>query len=276
MRVAFIIFLCVLRGFAATTSVDVYLDMESGSDNSTVTAGLLNSATHGSGGAWGTFVFPDSPAAFLSTMKVTTDFEPLLGTPVTVGTDAYPDRGTSRGYSFSNLSNRKFARYTFDVTHPKVSMGCFVRIGNFDGSTSGSYDLIAMEGDGEFAVLNFQDFPGSDFVFQIHTQAGVNDAFPVTPNTTYWMTLLWDQPNRRASMKVYDAMTWQLVGNSSIALEPNKECQTVCFGRYDGHAATTSALHYYDDLMIDYSAADFPILPARIGPSGVINYAVNL
>ena len=262
-------FLCVLRGFAATTSVDVYLDMESGSDNSTVTAGLLNSATHGGGGVWGAFVFPDSPAGSLSTMKVTTDFEPLLGTPVIVGTNTYTDRGTSHGYAFSNLSNRKFARYTFDVTHPKVSMGCFIRIGNFEGTTSGSYDLIAMEGvDGEFAVLNFQDFPGNDFVFQIHTQAGVNDAFPVTPNTTYWMTLLWDQPNHRASMKVYDAMTWQLVGNSSIGLEPNKECQTVCFGRYDEHAATTSALHYYDDLMIDYSAAHFPILPARIGPAG--------
>ena len=261
-------FLCVLRGFAATTSVDVYLDMESGSDNSTVTAGLLNSATHGGGGVWGAFDFPDSPAASLSTMKVTTDFEPLLGTPVMVGADTYTDRETSRGYAFRNSTDRQFARYTFDVTHPKVSMGCFVRIGNFDGTTSGSYDLIAMEGvDGEFAVLNFQDFPGNDFVFQIHTQAGVNDAFPVTPNTTYWMTLLWDQPNRRAYLKVYDAMTWQLVGNSSIALE-NQPCQTVCFGRYDEHAATTSALHYYDDLMIDYSAAHFPILPARIGPAG--------
>ena len=261
MRIAFIFFLCVLRGFAATTTVDVYLDMESGSANSTVTANLLNSATHGVGGTWSTF--PTS----LSAMKVTTDFEPLLGTSVMVGTNTYADRGTSRGYAFLNSTDREFARYTFDVAQPKVSMGCFVRIGNFDGSTYGSYDIITMEGDGEFIVLNFQDFPGSEFVWQIHTQANVNDAFPVTPNTTYWVTLLWDQPDRRAYMKVYDAMTWQLVGNSSIALE-NQPCQTVCFGRYDDHDDFSPAYHYYDDLMIDYSSAHFPILPARIGPSG--------
>ena len=106
-------FLCVLRGFAVTTSVDVYLDMESGSDNSRVSASLLNSATHGVGGSWGTFVAPDSAASSLSAMTVTTSFEPLLGTPVIVGTNTYTDRGTSHGYAFSNLSNRKFARYTF-------------------------------------------------------------------------------------------------------------------------------------------------------------------
>lgn len=260
MRVAFIIFLSVLRGVAAT-SVDVYLDMESGSDNSTVTAGLLNSATHGVGGSWTTF--PSS----LSAMKVTTGFEPLLGAPVTVGTDSFTDSGTSRGYAFRNSTDREFARYTFDVAQPKVSMGCFVHIGNFTGSTFGSYDLIAMEGDGEFIVLNFQDFPGDDFVFQIHTIAGTHDPFPVTPNTTYWVTLLWDQPNRRASMKVYDAATWVLAGSSSLGLR-DTECLNVCFGRYDDHGVTSPAFHYYDDLMIDYSAAHFPILPARIGPIG--------
>jgi len=254
-------FLCVLRGFAATTSVDVYLDMESGSDNSTVNAGLLNSATRGVGGSWTTF--PSS----LSAMKVSTDFEPLLGAPVMVGANTYTDRGTSQGYAFRNSTDQEYARYTFDDVQPKVSMGCFVRIGNFTGSTFGSYDLIAMEGDGEFIVVNFQDFPGDDFVFQIHTIAGTHDPFRVTPNTTYWVTLLWDQPNRRASMKVYDAATWVLVGSSSIGLG-NTECLNVCFGRYDNHDVISSASHYYDDLMIDYSAAHFPILPARIGPVG--------
>ncbi len=260
LRVLLLFILLAIRGVAATTPANVYLDMESGSGGSLVTSNLLNAATHGSGGSWTTF------PSTLSAMRVTTDFEPILGAQVLVGGNLYSDQSTTRGYVFWNNTDREFARYTFDVPHPKVSMGCFVRIGDFDGSTFGSYDLIAMEGDDEFAVLNFQDFPGEDFVLQIHTQAGTRDPFIVRANTTYWVTLLWDQPNRRAQLKVYDATTWELVGSSSISLL-NEFCRTVCFGRYDDHDKTSPANHYYDDLMIDYSTAEFPILPSRIGPA---------
>lgn len=245
---------------AVPTAVDVYLDMENGADGSIVTASRLNAATHGTGGVWTT-----SPSS-LSAMKVTTDFEPLLGAPVLVGAEAFTDRETTRGYAFRNSSDQEFARYTFDSTHARVSMGCFVRLGDFTGATSGSYDLIVMEGGGEFIVLNFQDFPDDEFVWQIHTQAGTRDPFRVTPNTTYWVTLLWDQPNRRATLKAYDALTWTLVGTASLGLQ-NQPCEAVCFGRYDGHGVFSPAYHYYDDLVIDYSSAQFPILPARLGPA---------
>jgi len=260
LRVLLLFILLAIRGVAATTPADVFLDMESGSGGSLVTSNLLNAATHGSGGSWTTF------PSTLSALRVTTDFEPILGAQVLVGGNLYSDQSTTRGYVFRNNTDREFARYTFDEPHPKVSMGCFVRIGDFDGSTFGSYDLIAMEGDDEFAVLNFQDFPGEDFVLQIHTQAGTRDPFIVRSNTTYWVTLLWDQPNRRAQLKVYDATTWELVGSSSISLL-NEFCRTVCFGRYDDHDKTSPANHYYDDLMINHSTAEFPILPSRSGPA---------
>ena len=125
-------FLCVLRGFAATTSVDVYLDMESGSAGSSVTPGLLNSATHGGGGVWGTFVAPDSAASSLSAMTVTTSFEPLLGTPVMVGADTYTDSETSRGYAFRNSTDRQFASFL----RRKTSQGRaqFIRPENLPGT----------------------------------------------------------------------------------------------------------------------------------------------
>ncbi len=264
MRIAFFILLLALRGLAVASVVDVYLDMENGSANASVNTNLLNAATHGVGGSWSTI--RGTQAAPLTAMKVTTDFDPLLGTPVEVGTNTYTDGRTSSGYVFRNSTDREFARYTFDITHSRVSVGCFVRIGDFDGSTFGSYDLIAMEGDGEFLVLNFQDFPGKDFVWQIHTQSGTHDPILVAPNMTYWVSLLWDQSARRAYLKMYDASTWELLGSSSIRME-NKPCEAVCFGRYDDHGVTSPANHYFDDLMIDYSAADFPILPARIGPA---------
>lgn len=279
VRVLLLLVLLALRGGAATTPVDVFLDMEAGADGALVTSDLLNAATHGGGGSWTTF------PATLSALRVTTDFEPTLGAPVLAGGTLYSDQATTRGYVFRNKTDREFARYTFDQPHPRVSMGCFVRIGDFDGSTFGSYDLIAMEGDDEFAVLNFQDFPGENFVLQIHTQSGTRDPFLIRPNTTYWVTLLWDQPNRRAQLKAYDATTWELAGSSSIPLL-NEFCRTVSFGRYDDHDKTSAANHSYDDVMINYSTADFPILPSRIGPAreplflsvegaGTINGAAN-
>lgn len=271
--------LFAVHSIAATTRVDVYLDMESGTSGSLVTSALLNAATHGAGGSWATV------PGTLSAMHVTTGFEPTLGTQILVGDTLYTDATSSRGYAFRNVTDREFARYTFETTHPRVSFGCFLRIGDFDGSTFGSYDLVALEGDGEFIVLNFQDFPGDGFAWQIHTQAGTHDPFPIKANTTYWATLLWDQPNRRAFLKAYDAETWELVGSASIPLL-NEPCEAVCFGRYDDHDKTTDKFHDYDDLMIDYSTAEFPILPSRIGPAreplflsvageGTINGATN-
>jgi hypothetical protein len=200
-----------LRGFAATTPADVYLNMETGSGGALVTSNLLNSATRGTGGSWTTF--PNT----LSTMRVTTDFEPVLGSQIFLDGQMYSDAVATRGYAFRDTVDHEYARFTFDETHAKVSMGCFLRVGDFDGSTFGSYDLIAMEGDDEFAVVNFQDFPDEEFVLQIHTQAGTRDPIQIRSNTTYWVTLLWDQPNRRSLLQVYDASAWELVGSGSIS-----------------------------------------------------------
>jgi uncharacterized repeat protein (TIGR02543 family) len=252
---------CALNTFGATTTVDVYLDMESGADGSVATAGILNAATHGSGGDWSTTA---------TSMRVSTAFEQPLGSPVMVGSTSYTDTGSTRTFAFRNTQGRdyEYASYTLTSQAAKVSMGCFVRVGNFTGETFGSYDLIAMEGDnGEFAVLNFQDFPGADFGWEIHTQAGVGNSIRIVANKTYWTTMLWDRGNGKATLKVYDPITWSLVGTSTLALQA-ENCILVAFGRYDAHGTKPQAdglYHYYDDLMIDFSNASFPILPERPG-----------
>ena len=250
---------CALNTFGAITTVDVYLDMESGSDSSLVTTGILNAATHGTGGDWSTTA---------TSMRVSTAFEQPLGSPVVAGGTTYTDAGSTRTFAFRNTQGRdhEYATYALTASTAKASMGCFVRMGNFTGATFGSYDLIAMEGDnGEFAVLNFQDFPGADFGWEIHTQAGVGNAIRIVANKTYWITMLWDKGNRQATLKVYDPITWTLVGTSTLALQA-ENCTLVAFGRYDAHGTKPEAdglFHYYDDLMIDFSNASFPILPEK-------------
>ena len=241
-----------------TTAVGVYVDMESGLAGADVTTNLLNAATHGQGGWWS--LFPNS----VTELKVSTAFEQPLGGTVTVGGTAYSDGGSFRSIACGNMSNRQFARFTFGTPLATVSMGCFLRLGNFTGSTFGSYDLITMEGnDGEYAVMNFEDFPGTEFAWAVHTQQPELGApIRVVANKTYWVTMLWDQPHRIARLQVYDPGNWTLVGSSSLALE-DQVCETICLGRYDEHDDTSSAFHYYDDLIVDLTTAKFPLLPGR-------------
>jgi hypothetical protein len=240
-----------------TTAVDVYLDMESGLSGAEVTTNLLNAATHGQGGWWS--LFPDT----LTEMTITSVFDQPLGGTVTVDGTAYSDAWSSRSIACQNSNTRQFARFTFDTSRAKVSMGCFLRLGNFTGSTFGSYDLITMEGnDGDFAVMNFQDFPGTEFVWEVHTQKGVGAPVRIVANKTYWVTMLWDQPHLIARLQVYDPANWTLVGSSSLTLQ-DQVCETICLGRYDDHPDTSPAYHYYDDLIVDLATAKFPLLPGR-------------
>jgi hypothetical protein len=258
--VLLILFSCVVNAFGAATTVDVYLDMESGFNGSLVTASLLGAATHGGAGGWS--VFPSDATS----MRIVTDFDPPLGSPVVASGTTYTDAGSTSALAFRNRAgkDREYAIYALTSSQPRMSMGCFVRVGNFTGATFGSFDLIAMEGDnGEFIVLNFQDFPGADFVFQIHTLAGVGGPIRITANRTYWTTMLWDRGEGRATLKVYDPATWSLVGTSTLALQAD-DCRGVALGRYDGHGTKPEAdgiYHYFDDVMIDFTNASFPILP---------------
>lgn len=256
------LFFCGLHAFGATTTVDVYLDVESGLNGSFVTPGLLDTATHGGGGAWSV-----SPPGSMS-MRVATDLDQPLGSAVVAGGATYTDAGSTRTLAFRNTQDRdrEYAAFTLAIPRTKISMGCFVRVGNFTGETFGSYDLITLEGEnGEFAVLNFQDFPGSEFTLEIHTQAGVGNRIRIMANKTYWTTMLWDKSGGQATLKMYDPVTWSLAGTSTLPLQ-SQDCRLVAIGRYDAHGTKPEAdglYHYYDDLMIDFTNARFPILPER-------------
>jgi hypothetical protein len=240
-----------------TTAADLYLDMESGLAGTEITTNLLNAGTRGQGGWWS--LFPNS----VTELTVSTSFDQPLGGTVTVGGTAYTDGGSSRSIACGNSRNRQFARFTFNAPKARVSLGCFVRLGNFDGTSFGSYDQITMEGDnGDYAVLNFQDFPGTDFVWEMHTFAGLGAPIRIAANKTYWVTMLWDQPRLIARLQVYDPVNWTLVGSSQLAID-DETCDTICFGRYDDHDATSLASHYYDDLIVDLTTAKFPLLPGR-------------
>jgi len=239
--------------------------MESGTAGAVVTAQLLTAATHGSGGRWTTTPSP------MRSMRVSTAFETRIRGPVEAGGVIYWDTNSTRSFAMSNWTTVEFARYEFTERHPRVSMGIFVRLGDFHGPNAQFYDLFALEAPGgEFLVLSFEDNVPEKFAWRVHTGAGTGDDIPVVPNKTYWVTALWDRESALASIEVYDPVTWDLFGSSYLWLESD-DVESFYFGRYDDHGTSLSTnLVWFDDLMLDLSGNRFPLLPDEAGASIIV------
>lgn len=313
---------------AKTADVIMRMEAGNGGDGSTtpsyygdsLTAAILNDATYGNSGSshgtWrllegqGASVYPPVYSTVLTHFKVSASHENSLEGFAAAGDSGLGDSGSSRSFVYYNYApitisgnvvhNRQYAQFD-NIDKPKVALGCFVTFGNFP-STYGSYDIIAMEGSGEFVVLNFQrgsGCAGTGALLQVHTQFGApsgwNDCentIQVELNRPYWIAMLWERdgiptgvpenvyPTKgrsgRATVEVYDAASWALIGRSVLALQttkvfwdpsdpPNspKECQTINIGRTDLHAYNVDAYHWFDDLVIDLTGNRFPLLPSE-------------
>jgi hypothetical protein len=261
-RFRFSIFLLSLMSAPSFGALSGYLDMESGSSRESITTTILNAATHASGGTW-------SVNTSLTHFMVSTSFETPLLLPVTVGGVTFNDVGSTRSFVFTNIANREFATYTFTQRTPKLSFGLYLRLSGFTGQDN-SFDLVAVEAEGDFLVVNFQD-RSSGFAYRVHTLdvnsigpggSGVGVPVPVVLNKTYWVTCLWDKANLTATLKVYDPQTWLLIGTSTNVIE-SRNAENLIIGRYDAHGgAVENSSTYFDDLIWDVTGATYPLFPA--------------
>jgi hypothetical protein len=255
--------------------------MEAGTNGNPVTLPILNAATHSTLGSWS--LTPSRPTAFF----VTNMFEqPLSGTVSVDGTN-YTDRGSTRSFAvvLNTPDNPQYAARWFSAqpppwnmspteTRPRISVGCYVRLGVTpnDGNT---YDLIHMDGgNGEFGTLNLRDEPGSFMSFRAHTlynSGAVGQNITITSNKTYWVTMLWDRndgTNGHQRLRVYDPATWKLVGGieSELAHGSAQNVNEVRFGRVDAHAGNNASWVYFDDLVIDDQGLQWPLMPGTNAP----------
>jgi len=196
----------------------------------------------------------------MTAFKVATRYDQPIRGPVRVGTTDYWDTNRpTRTLMYTNTTDKEWARYIFNAPHPKVSMGMYVRLQGFNGSTTDFFDVLALEAaNGEFLVLSFED--SSQLRWRVHTFAGTGPAIVVSDAKTYWLTALWDRANQLATIRVYDPATWMLVGQSTLTLSA-VDATGFYFGRYDAHGQTATGQWYFDDLMLDLDGSTWPILP---------------
>jgi hypothetical protein len=238
---------------AQTPAVDLYVDMEAGSIGSALTAATLTTATRGTGGSW-------SLSGNASNARVTSD-EVQLHTQVRVGSTLYTDAGHTRGIAFPLNTTTSFAQYRFASTRSAVSMGAYVNFGSI-GSSFQTIDHLFFEGtDGSFCVAQ----TSSSFRLRSHSGANggssVGSDISISPNNWYWITLKFQIG--LCSLQIFDADTRQLVGQSTVSINSRSPVESFKFGRTDSHSGTnppSSSLNRFDDLVLDWSTAAFPLL----------------
>lgn len=242
-------------------TVDVLVRGEAGNPGDMLSASILSNATLGVAyGSWS--LWKNNQQAAPTDFRISTAEEiSLPGLSIPGGAGA-GDGGT-RSFAFNALRDYEYARFTLGTRRDKVAAGFAFKLDtNWVGASYGSYDVFSMHSlNGEYLIVNFEDDPGARFSIQVHTSAGLGPIIPVANNTWYWITVLWDRTNTLATLKIYNAATWGLLGTSTLFLE-NTQCERFQFGRSDDHNVLRNAFFYYDDIAIDLTGTKFPLLPS--------------
>jgi hypothetical protein len=279
-----VVFFVLAVGVSGAAPAKWYLDMERGNPGDVVTAALLNPpATHGSSTNWSTVSGSDDPTMY--SMRVHAGNEHPLYSPLAINGAIYSDTGSTRSFSSQNDRNNHYLRYRVPPLEaevsssqpqgqPKVSMGCYLRLQGLSGISYASYDLVVFHGGGQFAVLNLDDGTArvGELYFRVHTRNGVGERIRVHPEKTYWVTMVSDSTAGlygTAVLRVYDPVTWRLVGNESVldhaGPDPGRQnVHEVRFGRCDSHGGGSinpGTAQFYDDLIVDESGGEWPLMP---------------
>lgn len=245
-----------LTAEAQVIPADVFIDMETGVAGQTLTAPLLASATHVScTGGWQLTPNP------LTTFKVADGDIGQLPFPVTVAGVQYPSAGT-RVFDYDHSGNSKeTANCRFTTYRAKVSAGMFLQIG--PSGTWAAYDYLQTPGYKTVCIVQLKDNPTTPMIWAHTTKASgasyAGQSIPVQANVPYWVTSLYDSVAGLCSVAVFDPVTWTQIGVTSTApIDVGTPARSVLIG-LNGHGVLTPTHSFIDDLLIDWTAAAFPL-----------------
>lgn len=248
-------------------NADLYVDMEAGTPGKAFNAGAMDAATHGNGGTWS---FRRGPAfsreGQMAELTIAT-MKPHLTVPVSVGGVTYKSRKGDRGWAFDLRTPLRAASFKFSDPHPAVSIGFFIE---YHAPPKWFYiDLAAIDAqDGDFVVLQAVE-NSSDRIAHVHTGdhwgkgggSKVGGAIPLEDNKLYWVSMRFVR-HGESSLALFDPVTFKQLGpTSNLMLTSNSPTYDVILGRTDNHGAITPLTMVWDDLVVDWTHAVFPLIP---------------
>jgi hypothetical protein len=257
----------------ALITVDAYQNMESGSAGQILT-NQPQASGHGIGGTW--YVVGN-------TMKVSSDHTiPLTGAVIVDGT-TYNDTNDIRSWMTDDDTQEQYVYFQASIPHEMGTVGLYLSVGENADNPSNSnepvltnveddigigqiYDVVII-GFGpktnisRYAICQIYDAPGGPYL-EIEARPGnvTSHSFPIQikANTTYWVTLKYDGAAGVASLAVFNPTNWTRLGYTTLPQLTNT-FDWISFGREDHHYNGPATHSYFDNILIDYTTAVFPL-----------------
>jgi hypothetical protein len=264
--------------FSAVPDLDVLWDGENSTNGTTLTAAIMNAATHvnGSIGTWA--LVTGTP-----NLKVSTSGQKGFGTKsVKVAATSYTDSSGTRGMQHDHANQGAAAAYfawTPTTSPNKMTLGCWATPG-MNYLEFESYTVLGIQDSGAagLSAFNIQNF---DAAFQrTYLENADSTILPgpwLTKDTPYWIALLYDNTGAIAKMAIYDAsfvqQGFQVVLTPGAAQQKPHEARIGSFG---GGFPSHANFSYYDDLVVGMDTnAGFPVGPAAAASGTTITPSVG-
>jgi uncharacterized protein YjdB len=187
-------------------------------------------------------------------MTISTNAQKQLPSPVTTCGAQYTDAPGTRGLQYDMSQTGRYAAYKWSTTSSSASVGFFYKITVSDQNYYSVFAITASGGD--YTVPHIQG--GSMY---LETVTGVSNPIPMSPNVWYWITMQYNAGGTHY-MQLYDTTSWTLLGSVTRAASGNYKPNGIEIGRAGSEPGYPAAYWYYDNIIVDYVRATFPILPS--------------
>ncbi len=226
---------------------DTWVDFEQCATGAAPTVACLASSTHGTGGTWDV-----SQMANLLTVQA-----PAADPGTADGNDA------SRGMAY-NLANggTGFVQWSPPSQVSSLSMGLWYKTGQ-PAAWSGGPQFLTLYNNSYGSTLRIADerSPANNARRIAVAPMGVA-VTGIVDNSWYWVTMKWVQLGA-GTLSVYDS-SLSLVGSVNFTDASNAATQIVRLGNSSATSAQSGESTYFDDVILDYTNVQFPVVPANV------------
>jgi len=238
-----------------------YIDFENSTNGTTITTDVLAASTHCGNGIWSLTTSP------INGMTISTDAQKQLPSPVTTCGTRYTDVTGTRGLRYDISQTARYAAYNWSTTSNRASVGFFYKITVTDTNYYSVFNINGRSGL-DYAVLNIHDG-----AIRLEVGSQISSApISISPNTWYWITMQYNAGGTH-HLQVYDTTNWTLLGDISNGATGNDSPGGISMGRTGSETGYPSAYWYYDNVIVDYLTAKFPIVPSA--PKSLVSMMVT-
>lgn len=242
---------------------DAYLDLSGTTNGTTITTGILNSAsnTHGIVNTGNWTITGTAPVAATHTANMT------LGGIVSVQGTQYATSNPSLGMTFSNAATLNFITLSIPTTGGASRGDVLFGFTPSFGAITGVMDIAVIVGsNGHKAVvqLSTANCAGSaGFDLEESVGSTITGCISATSGTSYFIAFDCDYASQNLHMNVYDS-TFAQIGTTKtltgIGFTAGETVATVLFG--NNASGTTTGTNKFENLVVRWSGK--PLFP--IGP----------